>query len=108
MPRKMEEVKTDFLNLGETKVSPDSEEVVKVIEGTLAEKGSIPFQNNIVGRYKLQKEDGVMVTLLGSTKMDDLLETIPTGVFIRLEYIGEIPTKGGFKMKDYKLSVEKV
>lgn len=105
--RKMREVTTDFVNLGKTKIE-GTDTVVNEIEGTLIEKGSIPFGGNVVGRYKLQKEDGTIVTVLGSTKMDDLLESIPTGIYIKVEVTGTVPTKGGFEMKDYKLSIEEV
>lgn len=104
-PRKMREVTTNFVNLGETLIE-GTEDPILSVQGTLVEKGSIPFGENVVGRYKLQDDDDVIITVLGSVKMDDLLENIPVGVYLKLDYIGQVQVKGGFKMKDYKLSIE--
>ncbi|MBW8035450.1 MAG: hypothetical protein FVQ79_07420 [Planctomycetes bacterium] len=102
MPRQMKEVSTNFVKLG--KGSEDSAEV----EGVLIEKGSLSFKDNMVGRYKLESDDAEIgiQTVLGSVKIDDLLESVPVGTYIKLSYVGEISTKGGQTMNDIKLEVE--
>lgn len=100
----MKEVSTNFAKLGSGK------EDVKEVEGTLIEKSSMTFGSgdkaNDVGRYKLQDDDDTIVTVLGSVKIDDLLESVPLGTYVKLEFVGVITTKGGMKMNDIKLSVE--
>ena|SRR3990170_4343774 len=98
--RTMTRVETNFVNLGDEHPT---------VEGTLAEKGSMTFntggQTSVVGRYKVVSETGVVQTVLGSTVMDDLLESVPVGTYIRLTFDGIQVTSSKMKVKKYILEV---
>lgn len=103
--RAMTPVSTDFYQLG-----PDPDEI-QVIEGTLMEKGTQTFtrgqQVTVVGKYKVQFDDGSEAGFLGSQAIDDLLRRVEIGTYIRLAYTDTIQTKQGQKMKQFNLEVEK-
>jgi|SRR3972149_1321661 len=96
-PRNMRKIDTNFVNLGVENPT---------VEGTLIEKSSMTIRNNVVGRYKLEQDDQTIVTVLGSTKIDDLLAQVPTGLYIKLSYLGDLSTSSGMKLKDVSLEVE--
>lgn len=75
------------------------------IEGCLVKKTTQSFPNGVVGRYSVETGEGKTITFLGSTIIDDLLENVPEGTFIRVEYAGEIKTGQGRKLKQIKLFV---
>lgn len=101
--RVFRDVVTTFFKLG-----PDPGEV-RVIEGTLTEKGSHIFTRGNatteVGRYKLHLDDGQDVSFLGSVVIDDLLAQIETGTYIRLTYDKNVKTGQGQNLKQFKLEI---
>jgi len=96
----MTKVERNFVNLGDEH---------PMVEGTLSEKGSMSFntggKQSIVGRYKLVTDDGTITTVLGSTVMDDLLEPVPVGTYVRITFTGFQVTASKMKVKTYDLEV---
>ncbi len=102
--REFKEVSSDFISLEEG----------KPVEGFLLKKDTTKFNSkvaggepSIVGKYTMQaEEDGAKpFQFLGSRKIDDLLDPIMEGTYVKITYLGEIKTGSNNKMKDYKLEV---
>ena len=95
--RNFRTVDTNFVKL---------EDVGSSVEGTLIEKSSMTFPGGgVVGRYKLEQDDGTIQTVMGSTALDDLLEAVPEGVYLRVTYTGDQKTRAGRKVKQYRLEI---
>lgn len=75
------------------------------IEGMLVKVEQVQFQNGEVGRYTLRHDMGLS-SFLGSTQVDSLLADVLIGTYIKLVYDGEIDTRGGRKMRSFKLYVD--
>lgn len=60
------------------------------IEGTLVSKEAGDFNNK---KYKIKKEDGSLVTLFGTTMLDDLMSTVKIDQQIKIVNTGEKESK---------------
>ena len=75
---------------------PESWDYANEIElvGTLVEMKSDVGQNKAM-LYTIEKEDGVKLTVWGTTVLDSRLKGLPIGEKIKIVYEGEAPPKPG-------------
>lgn len=83
------EITTNFVKIG-VKVEGDEDEQVYVEElaGILLEKDRMNMSGGPVGRYKIEQENGEIVTFLGGVILDDKLSMIEIGTDIEIKYLG--------------------
>lgn len=96
---KWTKVERDFIILGGQ--DKDGKDYPTEIEGTLIEKDEVTMQGDVVGRYKIEREDESVVTVLGSAILDDYLSTIEPGTEVKIVFTGTTKSKGGFNTKQY-------
>lgn len=104
--RKVEDA--EFIILGKTPVDPAKEDGPKVnsVEGTLQSKANMNMRGGLVGRYQFEKDDGSKFTLLGAKLLDEKLESISVGEYLRIT-LGESTqrTSSGNDMKTFEVEI---
>lgn len=96
--RKFTEVASNFRNLTE---------IGETAEGKIIGRDLVTFNGGgSAGRYKLQDDAGEVTTILGSTVLDDMLNTVPDGTYVKIT-LTAIEAKKGTpnKTKKYKLEI---
>lgn len=92
MPGKYgKKISTDFVKIGdpESEEAKDSEYDYRIfVAGVLMESGRKNMSGGQVGSYKIEQEDGSVVTFLGSVILDDLLSLIEIGTDLYVKYDG--------------------
>lgn len=99
MAEKWTKVERDFVILGGK--DEDGNAYPTEVEGTLIEKGEVVMSGNPVGRYKIERENGTVVTVLGSSILDDYLGEVEPGTEIKIVFTGTTKAKSGFATKTY-------
>lgn len=96
--RTFKEVESNFRNLTEKN---------ETIEGTIVSRDIVTFNGGgSAGRYKIEDDEGEITALLGSTVLDDMLQPIPNGTYVKVTLLGYETKKGSpNKTKKYKLEV---
>lgn len=54
----------------------------------------------------LNKTTGIATGFLGGVSLDPMLEAVPVGTVIKLEYNGNVKLGGGYSVKTFKLYIE--
>lgn len=99
--RTFEKIQTNFKSL----------EKGESVEGTLIAKESqnFPGQSEPVGRYKIETtaDSGELriVTILGSVQLDDLLNQVQEGSYLRITFTGNTKSRSGRNVKTYDVEV---
>ena len=75
------------------------------IEGTLDKAEEIQIDGKPVSKYFLTDDSGEKYTFLGGAKLDEYLDGIEFGSFIRITYLEMLPLKGGKRMKSFRVEV---
>ena len=75
------------------------------VQGALTEVSSVVFGDNTVGKYTLRNDQG-LVSFLGTTQLDGLMAGVIPGTYIAVKYAGEAQTRGGQKVKTFRLFVD--
>ncbi len=71
------------------------EEEGQTIEGTLKGKGSIEFEENTVGQYSIEADNGVLYGVLGGKIIDEAMKDVEVGAYIRIIFLKEDKTRAG-------------
>lgn len=61
---------------------------------------------SVVGKYALLDDDDKTKTILGATKLDQLLDDVQDGTWVVITRNKDLKTSSGNKLKDYTLEVE--
>lgn len=76
----------------------------EAIEGILLGYDEITVKGVTVKRWQMERSgDGVILSFLGGVSLDRILEAVPRGKLIRLEYQGRINIGSGMSVKKFKL-----
>jgi len=79
------------------------------LEGELVGYSELRIKNVPVKKWGIRKiSDGVVTGFLGGVALDPMLEAVPAGTVIKLEYDGSVKIAGGYSVKTFKLYTEDV
>ena len=82
--RKMQNVEPRFHQWGE---------IGDKIAGTLVDRQTFTYRNGNEGvRYILADDDGEMLQFNGTTQLQNLMDLIPNGTYVEVEYIEDVET----------------
>ena len=63
------------------------------VSGTLVDRQTFQYRNGNEGiRYILADDDGEMFQFNGTTQLQNLMDLIPNGVYVEIEYIEDVET----------------
>lgn len=99
--RRFQELESNFFLFKEA--GDKAEGVIKRLDDIVFVKAG---KESTVGKYELVDDDGNLVTIHGSTQMDDKLRSVPDGAYVRIEYVGEGQTSSGQKLSKFKVEME--
>lgn len=75
-----------------------------LVMGKLVEKSEIVIRGKLANKYKLERNDGSVVSFNGGTKIDDVLSTLPLGSLVRIQFTGKsAATTGGNRMNEFDI-----
>lgn len=77
------------------------------IEGELLGYSELRIKEVPVKKWSILKlSDGIATGFLGGVALDPMLEAVPTGTTIKLEYEGNVKLDSGYSVKQFKLYVQ--
>lgn len=83
------------------------EKVGDIIEGELLGYTDIQIKGITVKRWQMRRlSDGIAVGFLGGVSLDSMLEAVPVGSTIKLEFVGKVSLGGGMAVKKFKMFEE--
>jgi hypothetical protein len=98
--RTFRSIKADFFEFAE---------IGQSLEGTLVVRDSMTFHragtSTDVGKYTIQTDEGERISFLGGTVVDQTLEGVELGTYIRITYIGKKKTANQMEMKDFDIEI---
>lgn len=98
MEKKWKEITPDFISF---------EKAGQSIEGELLGYTELRIKDVPVKKWQIKKlSDGIITGFLGGVSLDPMLEAVPIGQTIKLEYAGNVKLGGGYSVKTFKLYIE--
>lgn len=75
-----------------------------ILVGKLVEKSEITIRGKPGKKYKVENDSGTIIAFNGGTKIDDVLEMLPLGIMVRIEFTGySEKTASGNRMKNFDI-----
>lgn len=74
----------------------------QTVEGRLIDRGIIELGDREVAVWMLDTEDGI-VHVYETAVLGRKLPQVPAGALVRIEYVGEISSRTGRKVKDFRV-----
>lgn len=74
------------------------------VQGYLVDLIYIDMKTGAVPKYTLNSSDGP-ISFLGTVQVVEALSRVKMGTLIKIIYLGETKTQGGFKVKDFDIMV---
>ena len=76
-----------------------------VIEGYISDKKSAPWGDDEIAMRTVQNEDGSLTAFSTPLILEQSLQLIEAGEYVRITYVGEKESRSGRTMKDFMLEV---
>lgn len=93
----------EFKSISPTFIKFESEG--EQVEGILRSKTTIDFQNGPVGKYTLEPETGELISFLGGAVLDQAMNMVEIGNYVRVTFEGISKLDGAKTLKNYKVEV---